>query len=242
VLCPPWGEGSCEVEATSPTATQVEQERDAWSSRGWSSRYPDRCRELRANSDTAHRGGGWCGVSSGDGSWLMSLVLKLFCSPSAEDSAAQLRIRSVSSSNHRISGISAGLQHNQNAVLNSSCVIARPKSLNPNMKLPGFQYSFSKVELATKCICPDGEREHVQSHCSIFLTRPAHDGYIVTLLLAKLLILYNAPVLTPSRSGSVAVKGSLWPLPTVHRCPLVDTHRRWTAQQNTFKCRIHFGR
>lgn len=58
VLCPPWGDGSCEVEATSPTATQVEQEREAWSSRGWSSRYPDLCTELRANSETAHRGGG----------------------------------------------------------------------------------------------------------------------------------------------------------------------------------------
>ena len=28
VECPPCGEGNCEVEATSPTATHVEQERD----------------------------------------------------------------------------------------------------------------------------------------------------------------------------------------------------------------------
>jgi len=55
VVCPPWGDGNCEVEATSPTATHVEQEREAWSSRGWSNRYPDRCTELSASSDTAHR-------------------------------------------------------------------------------------------------------------------------------------------------------------------------------------------
>ena len=133
VVCPPWGDGSCEVEATSPTATQVEQEREAWSSRGWSSRYPDRCTELRANSDTAHRWDNWWGVSSGEGSWLMSLVLKLFCNPNAEDSAAQLLIRSFSSSNHRISGMSAGLKHNK-------CF--RAALLNSNRRHPDvFQFS-----------------------------------------------------------------------------------------------------
>lgn len=47
--------------------------------------------------------------SSGDGSWLMSLVEKLFWRPRADDRAAQLRISSFSSSNHRISGMSGGL-------------------------------------------------------------------------------------------------------------------------------------
>ena len=33
-LCPPCGDGNCEVDATSPTATHVEQDREAWSRRG----------------------------------------------------------------------------------------------------------------------------------------------------------------------------------------------------------------
>lgn len=53
---PPWGEGSCDVLATSPTATQVEQDLEAWSNR-WvgSIRNPQRCREFKASSDTALR-------------------------------------------------------------------------------------------------------------------------------------------------------------------------------------------
>lgn len=98
---PPCGDGSCDVEATSPTATHVEQERDAASRRAWVAS------PQRASSDTAQRAGA---APWGDGSWLMSLVLKLFCSPRADDSAPQLRISSVSSSNHRISGMSAGLR------------------------------------------------------------------------------------------------------------------------------------
>lgn len=39
--CPPCGDGNCEVEATSPTATQVEHDREACSSLGWSIMYPE---------------------------------------------------------------------------------------------------------------------------------------------------------------------------------------------------------
>lgn len=37
---PPWGDGNCDVDATSPTATHVEQDLDAWSSLEWSRKYP----------------------------------------------------------------------------------------------------------------------------------------------------------------------------------------------------------
>lgn len=86
-------------------------------------RKPLLCNELRANSDTALLKPGWLGASSGDGNWLMSLVEKLFCKPTAEDKAAQLRIKSVSSSNHKISGISAGLKIKQtiyNSLMNNT--------------------------------------------------------------------------------------------------------------------------
>ena len=113
LCCPPWGDGSWDVDATSPTATHVEQDLDACSKRGLSIKYPERCIELSASSDTALRSNVQDGISSGDGSWLMSLVLKLFCNPRADDKAAQLRIKSFSSSNHRTSGISGGLKCNR---------------------------------------------------------------------------------------------------------------------------------
>ncbi|KAL2727550.1 hypothetical protein V1477_016826 [Vespula maculifrons] len=47
--------------------------------------------------------------ASGLGNCETSLVLKLLRRPSAEERTPQLRIRSFSSSNQRISGISAGL-------------------------------------------------------------------------------------------------------------------------------------
>lgn len=75
----------------------------------FSSKSPDLCMQFSASSETALRRLVMFGISSGEGSWLMSLVLKLFCKPTADDKAAQLRIKSVSSSNHNISGISAGL-------------------------------------------------------------------------------------------------------------------------------------
>lgn len=83
---------------------------DVWSSLAFSNKKPDLCKEFNANSETAFRKPGMEGPSSGEGNWLISLVLKLFCRPTAEDRAAQLLINSVSSSNHKISGISAGLK------------------------------------------------------------------------------------------------------------------------------------
>lgn len=115
---PPCGEGNWDVDAISPTATHVEQDLDVWSNLAFSNKKPDLCNEFKANSETALLKPGKFGVSSGDGNWLISLVLKLFCRPTAEDKAAQLRIKSVSSSNHKISGISAGLQCSQ--ILNNA--------------------------------------------------------------------------------------------------------------------------
>lgn len=84
----------------------VEQDRDACSNlTSLSNMYPQRCSEFRANSDTVCRS--WFVASfSGPGNCVISLVLKLFCIPNADDSAAQLLIKSFPSSNHIISGLS----------------------------------------------------------------------------------------------------------------------------------------
>lgn len=112
---PPWGLGSCEVLATSPTATQVLQEREAWSRRACSSSRPSRWMTSRPCEETAERKAqrlvplqAWAAASA-LGSCETSEVLKLFWRPRADERAPQLRISSVSSSNHSISGMSAGL-------------------------------------------------------------------------------------------------------------------------------------
>lgn len=78
IECPPCGDGNCDVEATSPTATHVEHDLEVWSNLAFSNNIPDRCKEFRANSETALRRLDTFGISSGDGNWLISLVLKLF--------------------------------------------------------------------------------------------------------------------------------------------------------------------
>lgn len=130
VMGPPCGDGSCEVDANSPTATHVEHERDVWSSRLLSNIKPS-CNEFNASSEMVCRkwaalddcksANAWLRLNAPPppeiirafGSCVISLVLKLFCKPSTVDSWAQLRIRSFPSSNHITSGISAGLQMNE---------------------------------------------------------------------------------------------------------------------------------
>lgn len=148
---PPCGDGNCDVDANSPTATHVEHDRDVWSSRAVSSMYPQRCIELRAISENACREcnafiwkstpmatyGPWRLFKSNDlsaGSWVMSLVLKLFWMPSNDDSWAQLRIKSLLSSSHIESRSTIGLR-NKDQKWQSSPVTGCSKSVSPAIQL-----------------------------------------------------------------------------------------------------------
>lgn len=87
----PCGEGSCEVEARSPQATQVLQERLAWSSRGCETSAGRAA--VSVTRLTQRRAG-----SASSGSSAMSPVLKLLDMPSMRLSRPQERSRSASSS------------------------------------------------------------------------------------------------------------------------------------------------